>query len=81
MREMGDDTEDFIKFVAEDSGNVALDGNYSIQVLSEALKVWDLTCISITSKEESAKEIKQNPSLQQAFICNLVIFSNIFQIY
>ena len=72
MRELGEETEDFIKFAAEDSGNVGLDGNYSIQVLSEALKVWDLHCISITSKEEEAKKIKQNPTAEQAFICNLV---------
>eukprot|EP01091_Cochliopodium_minus_P012276 TRINITY_DN3686_c0_g1_i1.p1 TRINITY_DN3686_c0_g1~~TRINITY_DN3686_c0_g1_i1.p1 ORF type:complete len:167 (+),score=34.91 TRINITY_DN3686_c0_g1_i1:70-570(+) len=71
MRENGTESEDFLKFMAEESGNVALDGNYSIQVLSEALKVWDLNCISITSKEEFTKDIKQNPSKQQGFICNL----------
>ncbi len=26
-------TNDYIKYLAEDSGNVAMDGNYSIQVL------------------------------------------------
>jgi ataxin-3 len=32
MIEMGTETPDFIRFVAEDSGNVADDGNYSVQV-------------------------------------------------
>ena len=70
MQEMGE-TEDYIKYLAEDSGNVALDGNYSVQVIAEALKVWDLSCISLTSNEEEIKEAKRNPSKEEAFICNL----------
>jgi len=68
MAEMGE-TNDFIKFVAEDSGNVADDGNYSVQVVVEALKVWDVEIISIDSKQ--AGDAKQNPLDQEAFICNL----------
>jgi hypothetical protein len=33
MLEMGTDTPEFLRYMAEDSGNVADDGNYSIQVI------------------------------------------------
>lgn len=32
MMEMGTDTTDFLKYMAEDSGNVADSGDYSVQV-------------------------------------------------
>jgi ataxin-3 len=51
MSEMGTDTSDFVKFISEDSGNVADDGNYSVQVLSEALKSFDMVVGSINSPE------------------------------
>ena len=47
------------RYMAEDSGNVADDGNYSIQVIEEALKVWNLTCHSLTNPD--MKEAKDNP--------------------
>ncbi len=43
----------------EDSGNVADDGNYSVQVIQEALKVWNLTLVPLTNPEMTAA--KQNP--------------------
>ena len=33
MLESGFDSRDFLKYMAEDSGNVADDGNFSVQVL------------------------------------------------
>jgi len=69
MAEMGTETTDFLKFMAEDSGNVADDGNYSIQVLSTALKVWNFTCIPITNPE--VKDVLKNPTAEKAYICNL----------
>eukprot|EP01098_Paradermamoeba_levis_P013582 TRINITY_DN6221_c0_g1_i2.p1 TRINITY_DN6221_c0_g1~~TRINITY_DN6221_c0_g1_i2.p1 ORF type:complete len:313 (+),score=93.44 TRINITY_DN6221_c0_g1_i2:173-1111(+) len=68
MAEAGMETPEFLKYMAEDSGNVADDGNYSIQVLAEALKVWNLSCILYTSQE--AKSIRENPLNETAFICN-----------
>lgn len=41
MQEQGM-TKDFLKYMAEESGNVAMSGNYSIQVLVEALKEYHL---------------------------------------
>ena len=48
-------TSDLIKYMKEESGNVAMDGNYSIQVLQgiffiyflEALKTLHLSMVSI----------------------------------
>jgi len=69
MLEMGADTKDFLKFMAEESGNVADDGNYSIQVLAKALSVWGLTPFPITNPE--VKKSRENPLGENAFICNL----------
>jgi len=69
MLEMGSDTKDFLKFMAEDSGNVADDGNYSVQVLAKALSVWGLTPIPITNPE--VKSSRANPLGETGFICNL----------
>jgi ataxin-3 len=69
MGEMGTETSDYLKFIAEDSGNVADDGNYSIQVLCEALKELGLTCTPTTAPQES--HVLDNPQKEKAFICNL----------
>jgi ataxin-3 len=69
MAEEGVESADFLKFLAEDSGNVAGDGNFSVQVLSEALKVWNLDVVSVNSPD--AKDAKANPLAQNAFILNL----------
>jgi ataxin-3 len=69
MAEEGVESADFLRYMAEDSGNVAGDGNFSVQVLSEALKVWNLEVVSVTSPD--AKEAKANPLQQNAFILNL----------
>jgi ataxin-3 len=70
MMEMGTDTADFLKFMAEDSGNVADNGDYSIQVLQKALADgWDLKCIPVTSPE--GRDALGNPLKEDAFICNL----------
>eukprot|EP00164_Ancoracysta_twista_P004979 GFYU01006773.1.p1 GENE.GFYU01006773.1~~GFYU01006773.1.p1 ORF type:complete len:237 (+),score=55.19 GFYU01006773.1:43-753(+) len=69
MAEMGTDTTDFVKYAAEDSGNVNDSGFFSIQVLSEALKVWDLECVSLNSPE--MEYARANPCDQPGYICNL----------
>lgn len=52
MAEIGTETPEFIKFMAEESGNVAEDGNFSIQVMAEALKArhacFATTLVSLT---------------------------------
>ena len=51
MRESGVESADFLKYMAEDSGNAAADGNYSIQVLTRALETWNLKCLPVMSQE------------------------------
>ncbi|EFJ19780.1 hypothetical protein SELMODRAFT_6003, partial [Selaginella moellendorffii] len=57
---------DYLRFVSEASSNVALDGNFSIQVLQRALAALDLKCLPLTSPElaTATTEIA-------AYICNL----------
>ncbi|GIL78618.1 hypothetical protein Vretimale_6219 [Volvox reticuliferus] len=55
--------------LGEGSGNVALDGMFSIQVLSRALESWGLQVVSLESEE--AREFKAAPTTAAAFICNL----------
>lgn len=43
-------TEDYYKFMKNESNNVALDGNFSIQVISEALKKFQIAVESIDSE-------------------------------
>jgi len=68
MMEMGTETKDFLNFIADDSGNVADDGNYSIQVLSRALAVFSLQAIPLLSPE--MKIARNEPLKEGAFICN-----------
>jgi len=70
MMEMGTETEDFLKYMAEDSGNVADSGDYSIQVLQQALGGgWDLKCLPVSSPEVA--DALTDPLKENAFICNL----------
>ena len=52
-----------------DSGNVAADGNFSIQVLSEALKTFALECVPLAC--EAAVGARAAPEAECAFLCNL----------
>eukprot|EP01112_Ceratiomyxa_fruticulosa_P022755 TRINITY_DN8445_c0_g1_i3.p1 TRINITY_DN8445_c0_g1~~TRINITY_DN8445_c0_g1_i3.p1 ORF type:complete len:270 (-),score=63.57 TRINITY_DN8445_c0_g1_i3:110-919(-) len=67
MLEMGTETTDFLKYMAEDSGNVADSGNYSLQVLEKALSNFQLQVTPLTSAELQGI----NPIHEQAFICHL----------
>jgi Ataxin-3 len=51
MMALGTSQEGFLRFMAEDSGNVADDGNYSVQVLQKALQVWNIALIPLTAPE------------------------------
>ena len=69
MAQGGVDSADYLRYVAEGSGNVGMDGMFSIQVLSKALEVWSLTVVALDAPE--AKPYKEDPTTAQAFICNL----------
>ncbi|KAJ7530808.1 hypothetical protein O6H91_14G020100 [Diphasiastrum complanatum] len=69
MRARGEQTTDYLRYISEGSSNVALDGNFSIQVVEKALGALDLKCVSLEAPE--AEEARAAPHNQNAFICNL----------
>jgi len=70
MAEGGLQNEDYLRFVAADSQNVSDEGNFSIQVLSEALKVYNIRCVPVGSSEVVGVT-SETYHMQEAFICNL----------
>ncbi|KAL3148824.1 hypothetical protein ABBQ32_001704 [Trebouxia sp. C0010 RCD-2024] len=69
MAEGGMESEDYLKYIAEDSGNVAADGNFSVQVLAKALEVWNLSLQPLDAPDMRISA--QHPEQEDAFICNL----------
>jgi hypothetical protein len=86
MAEMGTETTEFLQFVAvsylffpeswlsiqQDSGNVALDGNFGVQVLRKALEVWGIICHPITHPDMS--DAKDNPQYANSFFLTVFFF-------
>mmetsp|Transcript_626 Transcript_626/g.920 ORF Transcript_626/g.920 Transcript_626/m.920 type:complete len:276 (-) Transcript_626:76-903(-) len=68
MATHGTDTNDFLKYMAEDSANVADDGFYSVQVLQKALEVWNVSLIRSSLPE--ARPLMNNVTDQLAFVAN-----------
>ncbi|KAE8692426.1 putative ataxin-3-like protein [Hibiscus syriacus] len=56
-------------FLSEESHNVSLGGDFSIQVLQKALEVWDLQVIPLDCPVAESAQI--DPELENAFICHL----------
>uniref|UniRef100_A0A6B2LD89 ubiquitinyl hydrolase 1 n=1 Tax=Arcella intermedia TaxID=1963864 RepID=A0A6B2LD89_9EUKA len=69
MAESGLDTSDYLKFAAEDSSNVGLDGNFSIDVLKDALGRLNLSVVPLL--HPSMRQVQEQPTLENAFLCNL----------
>ncbi|KAL4188461.1 hypothetical protein AMTRI_Chr08g160300 [Amborella trichopoda] len=69
MLEGGISTVDFMPFDGQESHNVSMDGDFSIQVLEKALQVWDLKVIPLECPEAEPAQI--DPQLEKAFICHL----------
>ncbi|KAL8206105.1 hypothetical protein R6Q57_009656 [Mikania cordata] len=57
-------------FLSEESFNVSMDGDFSIQVLQKALEVWDLQVIPLHSPVAEPAQV--DPELENAFICHLL---------
>ena len=68
MRAEGD-TADYQRFLGEASGNVALDGNFSIQVLSEALRRSHNLSLEET-RNDMLRHVLVHPNEQDGFILN-----------
>ncbi|CAK9179763.1 unnamed protein product [Ilex paraguariensis] len=56
-------------YLPEESHNVSMDGDFSIQVLQKALEVWDLQVIPLNCPVAEPAQI--DPELANAFICHL----------
>ncbi|KAF7845410.1 ataxin-3-like protein [Senna tora] len=56
-------------FLSEESHNVSMVGDFSIQVLQKALEVWDLQVIPLDSPVAEPAQI--DPEMENAFICHL----------
>jgi len=69
MAEMGTETKDFLKFMGEDSGNVGLDGNFSVEVIKKAIEVMGLATTPLNHPD--MQEVSNQPQKEQGFICNL----------
>lgn len=65
MMEMGTETREFLKYMAQDSENVNAGGNFSIQVLEKAMGIMNL---KIAPFQVSATS---DPTTQDALVCNL----------
>ncbi|KAE8692882.1 putative ataxin-3-like protein [Hibiscus syriacus] len=56
-------------FLSEESHNVSLGGDFSVQVLQKALEVWDLQVIPLDCPVAESAQI--DPELENAIICHL----------
>ncbi|AWP16536.1 putative ataxin-3-like isoform 2 [Scophthalmus maximus] len=68
MAEGGMASEEYRTFLQQPSGNMDDSGFFSIQVISNALRVWGLELILFNSREYQSLMI--NPINENAFICN-----------
>ncbi|KAL7379753.1 hypothetical protein ABVT39_005388 [Epinephelus coioides] len=68
MAEGGMASEEYRTFLQQPSGNMDDSGFFSIQVISNALRVWCLELILFNSREYQSLMI--NPINEKAFICN-----------
>ncbi|KAF8394953.1 hypothetical protein HHK36_018892 [Tetracentron sinense] len=69
MLEGGTVSDDFFRFDSEESHNVSMDGDFSIQVLQKALEVWDLQVIPLSCPVTESAQI--DPELENSFIRHL----------
>lgn len=71
MAEMGTETPEYQKFSREGSINVGLSGDFSANVLQEALdKVWNLKCED-TRRSDLKSVVEAAPTAEQGYLCHL----------
>lgn len=68
MAEGGVGSDEYRTFLQQPSGNMDDSGFFSIQVISNALRVWGLELILFNSREYQS--LMLNPINEKAFICN-----------
>lgn len=62
-------SKDYQEFLKQPSSNMDDSGFFSIQVICNALRVWNIELIPFLSPD--AGQARENPQNQRAFICNL----------
>ena len=70
MAECGEESEEYIRFLAQPSGNMDDSGYFSVQVISSALQVWGLELVPFSSTDARVKDLLNDPTDIKAFICN-----------
>ncbi|XP_062599167.1 ataxin-3-like [Saccostrea cucullata] len=70
MAEAGTQSIEYQRFIQQASSNFDDSGFFSIQVIVKALQVWGLNVVQFNSQDTIAKEARQNPVAQNAYICN-----------
>ncbi|GAB1601373.1 ataxin-3-like [Argonauta hians] len=71
MAEGGENSQEYMHFLEQPSSNMDERGYFSIQVITNALGVWNLDLIPFNSQHPKAKEARANPVQQTAYICNM----------
>ncbi|CAI9730130.1 ataxin-3-like [Octopus vulgaris] len=71
MAEGGENSQEYMHFLEQPSSNMDERGYFSIQVITNALGVWNLDIIPFSSQHPKAKEAQENPLQQTAYICNM----------
>jgi len=69
MEELGTETIEFLQYMAQDSFNVSEDGNFSVQVLEEALKKKNIK-MNLISTKKGMSSLYKLFSEETAIICN-----------
>lgn len=68
MAEGGVASQEYLKFMEQPSSNMDDSGYFSVQVISEALHVWNLDLTPFSSP--TMKHAVEDPTTQTAYICN-----------
>ncbi|XP_053210659.1 ataxin-3-like [Panonychus citri] len=70
MAEGGENRQEYREFIEGPSFNMDDSGYFSIQVLANALKVWNLELVPFKSQNTIAEIARRDPMSQKSYICN-----------
>ncbi|KAK3597854.1 hypothetical protein CHS0354_029431 [Potamilus streckersoni] len=70
MAEAGLQSEAYRRFLEQPSSNYDDSGFFSVQVIDNAVRVWALELVPYNSKNPVARNARQDPTQQKAYICN-----------
>lgn len=70
MGQGGVDNPEFLRAFQHDSYNMDDTGFFSVQVITAALRVWNLHLIPYTANEPQAAMARADPTSQTAYVCN-----------